>query len=365
MAKFFDEFKHLKIALKEIKSATHNFGDNNLIGRGGFGKVYKGTISHSTGQRVAAFKRLDSTLGQGNAEFWKEIIMLSHYTHENLVSLLGYCNKGKEKILVYEYASRGSLDRHLGSTTLTWLQRLRICLAAARGLNYLHDPKGTQQRVLHRDIKSSNILLDENWNAKVSDLGLSKIGPANQQHTVLVSNVVGTLGYLDPLYMKIGLLTKESDIYSFGVLLFEVLCGRLCFKYSNGCSEILVRMWKQSYKHKKLDEIIFQDMKQQMGLSSLRTFSNIAYHCLERSREKRPPMVHVVERLDIALKLQEIYEAVIATAVPPLIYKSKEELKLLLSKGILVDGGKTVMRYFLYIVVLELFLFYKSIYNVN
>ncbi|KAJ9537980.1 hypothetical protein OSB04_030713 [Centaurea solstitialis] len=339
---FMDEFQHLKIQLEEIKLATDNFGDDNLIGTGGFGKVYKGVISHSKGRSMGAIKRLDDRYGQGNTEFWREIMMLSRYTHENLVSLLGFCDEDGEKILVYEHASHGSLDRHLSVTALTWMQRLRICLAAARGLNYLHDPKETQQRVLHRDIKSSNILLDENWNAKVSDLGLSKIGPANQQHTALISNVAGTRGYLDPLYIEMGLLTKESDVYSFGVLLFEVLCGRLCNKYSNGRYEILVRMWKQSYKHKKLDEIIFQDMKQQMGSSSLRTFSNIAYQCLEKSRENRPSMVRVVEKLEIALKLQEIYEAVIASVVPPLIYNSKEELKLLLSKGILVNGGKTV-----------------------
>ncbi|KAJ9537979.1 hypothetical protein OSB04_030712 [Centaurea solstitialis] len=338
---FMDEFRHLKIQLEEIKIATDNFGDNNLIGTGGFGKVYKGVISHSKGRCMVAFKRLDSNHGQGNIEFWREIMMLSRYTHENLVTLLGFCDEDGEKILVYEHACRGSLDRHLSATTLTWLQRLRICLGAARGINYLHDPKETQQRVLHRDIKSSNILLDENWNAKVSDMGLSKIGPANQQHTILITNAVGTLGYLDPLYMEIGLLTKESDVYSFGVLLFEVLCGRLCYKYSNDCPQILVRTWKQSYKQKKLDEIIFQDLKLPVDSSSLRTFSNIAYQCLERSREKRPPMVHVVEKLELALKLQEIYEAVIGASVPPLIYKSKEELKLVLSKGILVNRGKT------------------------
>ncbi|KAJ9537982.1 hypothetical protein OSB04_030715 [Centaurea solstitialis] len=283
MAKFFNEFQHLKIKLEEIKSATDNFGDDNLIGR-------------------------DSKLGQGNSEFWKEITMLSRYTHENLVSLLGYCDEGDEKILVYEYASRGSLDRHLRDTAFTWTQRLRICLGAARGLSYLHDPKGTQQRVLHRDIKSSNILLDENWNAKVSDLGLSRIGPANQEHTILVSNMVGTVGYLDPLYLEMGLLTKESDVYSFGVVLFEVLCGRLCFEYINSRVQTLVRMWKKSYKEKKLDEIIFQDMLQQMDPSSLETFSNIAYLCLHKSLEERPMMSHVVKELEIALEHQMTYE---------------------------------------------------------
>ncbi|KAJ9537423.1 hypothetical protein OSB04_030156 [Centaurea solstitialis] len=347
MAFSFREFQHLKIKLKDIRSATNNFNDDNLIGRGGFGKVYKGEISHSKGRSIVAFKRLDSRLGQGNHEFWREIMMLSRYIHENLVSLLGYCNEKGEKILVYEYASRGSLDHHLSAIALTWMQRLKICIGVARGLAYLHDPNGTQQRVLHRDIKSANILLDANWNAKVSDLGLSKIGLANQPHTAVVSTVVGTFGYLDPMYLEMGVLTKESDVYSFGVVLFEAMCGRLCFEYTNDRYHNLVRMWKKSYKQKRIDEIIFQDMLQQMDVSSLDAFSKIAYQCLQKSCEERPLMADVVEELEMALQFQEIYEAtkeyepILKTVVPPLIFRSKAELQGILSKGILANGGKT------------------------
>ncbi|XP_024995889.1 uncharacterized protein LOC112529041 [Cynara cardunculus var. scolymus] len=363
MAFFLDEFRHLKIELEDIKSATDNFSNDNLIGKGGFGNVYKGEISLSNGPSMVAFKRLDldSGSGQGNVEFWREIMMLSRYSHENIVSLLGYCNEGDEKIVVYEYASRGSLDRHLSANALTWMQRLKICLGVARGLNYLHDPNPMerQQRVLHCDIKSSNILLDENWNAKISDLGLSKIGPANQKHTFHFSNVTGTPGYIDPLYLEMGVLTKESDVYSLGVVLFEVLCSRLCFKYSNGQYHSLVRMWKKSYKQKKLDEIISRDLLQQMDVNSLETFSDIAYQCLKKTRGKRPLMVDVVGKLDIALtsqkiyegvklseeyeevKLSEEYEAIIKSAIPSLIFRSKAELQALLYKGIIVNGGKT------------------------
>ncbi|KAJ9537569.1 hypothetical protein OSB04_030302 [Centaurea solstitialis] len=271
---FFDEFQHLKIELEEIQLATENFADNKAIGVGGFGKVYKGEICHSKGKSMAAFKRLDSRLGQGNSEFWKEIVMLSRYTHENLVSLLGYCDEGGEKILVYEYASRGSLDRHLSAATLTWIQRLKICLGVARALRYLHDPDGTQQRVIHRDIKSANILLDENWNAKVSDLGLSKIGPANQQHTALISNVAGTPGYLDPLYLKMGLLTKESDVYSFGVVLFEALCGRLCFEYNNVTHQFFA--YEVGLKRLLSEEILIDEGKKiYEGLLSRKRKENI------------------------------------------------------------------------------------------
>nr|XP_043608316.1 receptor-like protein kinase ANXUR1 [Erigeron canadensis] len=300
------EFAHLKIQLKEIKNATSNF-NNNVIGIGGFGKVYKGIVSHSNGRSMAAIKRLDRRFGQGDPEFWKELMMLSRYTHKNLIALLGFCDEDGEKIIVYEYASNGSLDRHLSSSSLTWTQRIKICLDAANALSYLHDPKGTQQRVLHRDIKSSNILLDANWNAKVSDMGLSKFGPANQQHTVLFTNIVGTLGYCDPQYIYTYRLTKESDIYSFGVVLFEVLCGKLCFKSTKDDLEILVPSWKQKYKH-NLQDIVFEDMRPSMNSTSLEIFSNIAFECLHDSREQRPTISQVVKKLKRALELQELHD---------------------------------------------------------
>ncbi|KAL7598434.1 hypothetical protein Lser_V15G22729 [Lactuca serriola] len=335
MDAFMDEFQHLNITLEDVKSATGNFNDNNIIGKGGFGKVYKGELSDSNGQRMVAFKRLDRNYGQGDPEFLKEILMLSRYTHENLISLLGFCNEDGEKILVYEHASHGSLDRHLSSTTLMWSQRLRICVAAAKGLSHLHDPKGTDQRVLHRDIKSSNILLDESWNAKISDLGLSKIGPANQQHTFLVSNVVGTWGYIDPMYMQTSILTKESDVYSFGVVLFEILCGRPCYENNNGHIRSLAQTWKKSYKQKKLDEIIFQNLKQNMDPSSLETFLDIAYRCLKKYREDRPMMYHVVEKLKISLSFQEIFEG-----VKPSMYYEEMPIKIaVLPRAYAKEGG--------------------------
>ncbi|KAM0017872.1 putative protein kinase RLK-Pelle-CrRLK1L-1 family [Helianthus debilis subsp. tardiflorus] len=311
---FDSEFEHLKIHLEEIKKATRDFS-SKVIGAGGFGTVYEGEVIHSKGQSMVAIKRLNRKFGQGDPEFWKEIMMLSRYTHKNLISLRGFCAESGERILVYEHASNGSLDHHLSSTTLSWTQRLKTCLDAARGLAYLHDHKGTQQRVLHRDIKSANILLDDNWNAKVSDMGLSKIGPANQRHTNLVTNVVGTLGYCDPSYMETYNLTKESDIYSFGVVLFEVLCGKLCFRYTNDQLEILVPMWKQSYIDKKLDQIIFKDLKPSMDPSSLETFSEIAFQCLHYSREQRPKMSILVKRLEIALELQEHHDMYLANVV--------------------------------------------------
>ncbi|KAI3692125.1 hypothetical protein L6452_31934 [Arctium lappa] len=322
---FEDDFNHLKIQLKDVRSATNNFGDKP-IGTGGFGKVYKGELFLAERRHIVAFKRLDRKFGQGDTEFWKEIMMLSKLRHENLVSLLHFCNDDAERIIVYEYASRGSLDRYLGDASLTWTQRLQICHGAACGLNYLHDPNKTQQRILHRDIKSSNILLDENWNAKVSDFGLSKIGPANQPHTYLISNVIGTPGYCDPLYWEVGLLSKESDVYSFGVVLFEVMCGRLCYEFHNGrLISILVNMWKKCYDEKRLDDIIYLDLKEQIDEESLKTFSAIANRCLNRERRERPTMVEIIEELEVALQQQNLHQDKPTIVKRPTSYKSKEE----------------------------------------
>ncbi|XP_052627568.1 putative receptor-like protein kinase At5g39000 [Lactuca sativa] len=301
------QFEHLKIQLEAIESTTNNFSKESCIGKGGFGKVYKGELLHSMGHTTVAIKRLDRSFGQGDSEFWKEVIMLSVYRHENIVSLLGFCDEKGEKILVYEYSSRRSLDLHLNNKDLTWVQRLTICIGVARGIAYLHNPAGTQQRVLHRDIKSSNILLDENWNAKIADLGLSKFGPANQNYTFLVTNNrVGTIGYCDPLYLESGILTKESDVYSFGIVLFEVFCGRLCFE-SNDKPQSFTQLVRKHYRQKNLNEIIWGNIKEEIHPTSLEVFSAIAYQCLKNDSEKRPLMEDVVTQLETALEYQVTY----------------------------------------------------------
>ncbi|MFS8009856.1 putative protein kinase RLK-Pelle-CrRLK1L-1 family [Helianthus anomalus] len=265
---FVEEFDHLKVRLEDIKLATNNISDDNLIGLGEFGMLYEGELYLPGGQRVVCFKRLDRRLGQGNVEFFNEISVLSLYKHENLVSLLKICNEGDELILVYDYEARGSLDRYLSEPGLTWARRLKICVGVTHAINYLHDPGDTRQRVLHGDIKSSNIILNEDWTAKVYGLSLSK--------------KFGTLAYYDPQYIEMGILSKESDVYSFGVVLFELIC----------CEE------------KRLDEIIFSDLKEQMDSCSLNTFSSLAYRCLKKDREERPSMVEVMKQLEIAVEQQ-------------------------------------------------------------
>ncbi|KAJ0666393.1 putative protein kinase RLK-Pelle-CrRLK1L-1 family [Helianthus annuus] len=175
------------------------------------------------------------------------------------------------------------LDRRLGYLSepgLTWARRLKICVGVAHAINYLHDPGDTRQRVLHGDIKSSNIILNEDWTAKVCGLSLSKNVPSYQPETFVISNAVGTLAYYDPQYVEMGILLKESDVYSFGVVLFELMCGKLCFEYSNG--QILLNKWTRCCEEKRLDEITFSDLKEQMDSCSLNTFSSLAYRCLKK-----------------------------------------------------------------------------------
>ncbi|XP_024992578.1 receptor-like protein kinase ANXUR2 [Cynara cardunculus var. scolymus] len=234
-----------------------------------------------------------------------EIFMLASYKHDNLVTLIGFTDEGGEKIIVYKHEARGSLDKYLANKDLTWSQRLQICLGAARGLVYLHSGAGLGHRVLHRDIKSSNILLDVNWEAKISDFGLSKIGPTNQAHTFLVTKACGTIGYVDPQYVKTGTLSKESDVYSFGVVLFEVLCGRFAFvgEYEDE-RRFLVGLVKHHEGSKTLDKIILPNLQEQMKPDSLDAFLRIALQCLNEQKKYRPTMRSIVQELEIALQLQ-------------------------------------------------------------
>ncbi|XP_076914527.1 putative serine/threonine-protein kinase PBL28 isoform X2 [Bidens hawaiensis] len=295
---------HLRIPLEDIISATDNFARYNILGHGGFGSVYKGQLPGEPGTTVAV-KKLGVQSMQGDREFLTEIATLASCKHKNLVSLVGFSDQGNEKIVVYKKEDNGSLDKYLDSIDLTWEQRLRICLGAARGLEYLHSGVGAVHRVLHRDVKSSNILLDADWEAKISDFGLSKIGPRNMFQTFLVTAPCGTLGYIDPKYVSIGVLTKESDVYSFGVVLFEVLCGRAASieKFKDEFEFLSVSV-KNYCGEGKLDEIIFPSLLEQMKPNSLEIFSKIAFRCLNEERSMRPTMRSIVEELESALEHQ-------------------------------------------------------------
>ncbi|KAM7462747.1 hypothetical protein LguiA_030868 [Lonicera macranthoides] len=302
-----------RFSLFDIISATNNFDDALIIGQGGFGKVYKGIMDD--GAITVAIKRLNPMSKQGAPEFWTEIDMLSKIRHSHIVSLIGYCDSHDEMILIYEYMVRGTLAEHLYTTgkdgrtftpTLSWVQRLKICIGAAHGLDYLHTGTGIKHRVIHRDVKSSNILLDENWAAKISDFGLSKIGPTSHSCSQVSTKVKGTFGYLDPEYFLTHRLTRKSDVYAFGVVLFEVLCGRRALDVRLDVEQRGLAGWAQHcIKEGTLDRIIDPFLRGEISSNSLSTFVQIADQCLHIFSKKRPSVAEVVASLESALALQE------------------------------------------------------------
>ncbi|CAH1418869.1 unnamed protein product [Lactuca virosa] len=299
-----------RFSLSEIQIATQDFNEHLVIGRGGFGKVYKGAIKIGLNDVVAAIKRLHVDSCQGASEFWAEVEMLSRLRHCNLASLLGYCNEGEEMIVVYEYMPLGTLESFLHKKPVTsshsWLLLLKICIGAARGLDYLHTGTGTKQGIIHRDVKSSNILLDENYAAKISDFGLAKVSPTNQTHTYVSTGVKGTFGYMDPRYFYTSKLTRKSDVYAFGVVLFEALCGRPAVDTSLEEEKWGLAAWAQSsIKDGKLSQIVDSRLKDQISTNCLKEFAQIAVSCIHAHANQRPIMSEVVAKLELALSLQE------------------------------------------------------------
>ncbi|KAK9035047.1 hypothetical protein V6N11_077098 [Hibiscus sabdariffa] len=295
-----------RFSIIELKEATLNFDDQFIIGSGGFGNVYRGCIDGGT--TTVAIKRLDSSSRQGFREFQTELELLSKLRHVNLVSLIGFCDDHGEMILVYEYMHRGTLRDHLYKTKnppLPWKRRLEICIGAARGLQYLH--AGVKHPIIHRDIKSTNILLDENWMAKVSDFGLSRLGPMFQSHVTTV--VKGSIGYVDPEYYRRQQLTEKSDVYSFGVVLFEVLCARQSMIPGLPKDQVNLARWARvCHARGTLENIVDPNLMGEISPLCLQKFGALAESCVRDVGTERPMMSDVVWGLEFALQVQEATE---------------------------------------------------------
>ncbi|KAE8709351.1 Serine/threonine-protein kinase [Hibiscus syriacus] len=285
-------------SFRELAMATKNFRRECLLGEGGFGRVYKGKLE-KTGQ-VVAVKQLDRNGIQGNREFLIEVLMLSFLHHPNLVNLIGYCADGDQRLLVYEYMPLGSLEDHLldirpHRKPLDWYTRMKIALGASKGLEYLHDKPKVP--VIYRDLKSSNILLDEEFNARLSDFGLAKLGPVGDK-THVSSRIMGTYGYCAPEYQRTGRLTVKSDVYSFGVVLLELITGRRVIDTTRpGKEQNLVAWAVPLFKERRFPLLADPLLKGDYPCKGLHQAIAVAAMCLQEEANVRPQMSDVVTAL--------------------------------------------------------------------
>ncbi|KAF5175533.1 kinase [Thalictrum thalictroides] len=284
---------------RELVSATKNFKPIYLIGEGGFGKVYKGRLDNG---KVVAIKQLDENSLQGNQEFIVEVLMLSLLHHSNLVTLIGYCTHGDQRLLVYEYMPKGSLEDHLfdfedDKEPLDWNTRIKIALGAARGLEYLHCTANPP--VIYRDLKSANILLDDDFHPKLSDFGLAKLAPVGDR-THVSTRIMGTYGYCAPEYAMSGKLTLKSDIYSFGVVLLELITGRMAMDLRRKQGEQSLIVWSRPFlkDRRKFVQMVDPLLKGRFPVRCLHHAIAITAMCLQDEPTFRPFVGDIVVALE-------------------------------------------------------------------
>ncbi|XP_028772653.1 probable receptor-like serine/threonine-protein kinase At4g34500 [Neltuma alba] len=284
-------------SLRELEDATRAFAEESVIGEGGYGIVYKGVLEDGS---VVAVKNLLNNKGQAEKEFKVEVEAIGKVRHKNLVGLVGYCAEGPQRMLVYEYVDNGNLEQWLHGdvgpiSPLTWDIRMKIAIGTAKGLAYLHE--GLEPKVVHRDVKSSNILLDRKWNAKVSDFGLAKLLGSEKTH--VTTRVMGTFGYVSPEYASTGMLNEGSDVYSFGVLLMEIITGRSPIDYSRPPGEMnLIDWFKGMVASRRGEGLVDPLIEVQPSPRSLKRALLVCLRCVDLDVSKRPKMGQIVHMLE-------------------------------------------------------------------
>ncbi|XP_009353418.1 probable receptor-like protein kinase At5g18500 [Pyrus x bretschneideri] len=283
--------------LRDLEFATGQFSKENVIGEGGYGVVYRGNLINGS---PVAVKKLLNNLGQAEKEFRVEVEAIGHVRHKNLVRLLGYCIEGTHRLLVYEYVNNGNLEQWLHGAMrhhgyLTWEARMKVLLGTAKALAYLHE--AIEPKVVHRDIKSSNILLDDDFNAKISDFGLAKLLGAGKSH--ITTRVMGTFGYVAPEYANSGLLNEKSDVYSFGVVILEAITGRDPVDYGRPAQEVNLVDWlKMMVGGRRSEEVVDPNIETKPSTSALKRALLTALRCVDPDSDKRPKMGQVVRMLE-------------------------------------------------------------------
>ncbi|GFP99917.1 proline-rich receptor-like protein kinase perk1 [Phtheirospermum japonicum] len=304
-------FTKTTFTYEELALATENFSGANLLGQGGFGYVHKGVLCDG---KVVAIKQLKIGSGQGEREFQAEVETISRVNHKHLVSLVGHCMSGIQRLLVYEYVSNRTLEFHLhgkGRPPVSWATRMKIALGSAKGLAYLHED--CQPKIIHRDIKSSNILLDENFEAKVADFGLARLYSETDTH--VSTRVMGTFGYLAPEYALTGKLTYKSDVFSFGVVLLELITGRRPIDRSQNYLDDNIIDWARPLLTQALEDNNFDsvaDPKLQKDYNSIEMARMVtcASVCVRHLARRRPRMSQIVLALKGNLPLEELKEGI-------------------------------------------------------
>ncbi|CAN1320353.1 Probable receptor-like serine/threonine-protein kinase At4g34500 [Linum perenne] len=284
-------------SLMELEMATKGFAEENVIGEGGYGVVYRGVLTDGS---VIAVKNLLNNKGQAEKEFKVEVEAIGKVRHKNLVGLIGYCADGSRRMLVYEYVENGNLEQWLHGidgpvSPLSWDIRMKIAIGTAKGLAYLHE--GLEPKVVHRDVKSSNILLDAKWNPKVSDFGLAKL--LGSESSYVTTRVMGTFGYVSPDYASTGMLNEGSDVYSFGVLLMEIITGRSPVDYTRPAGEMnMVDWFKGMVASRRGEELVDPLIEVDPAPRALKRALLVCLRCIDLDGSKRPKMGQIVHMLE-------------------------------------------------------------------